>query len=425
MEPDRARRASARAHGRRRAPARRHTLPGIVAVCGVALLLPGAPALLSTGLPGSGDDVTLDASGGQTTSTPATSQAAAPSSPSVGIAGPVTASPSGSASASGTPRASTRVTTKKVTKTTTKPAAAPAANVSCGAAAWNDLVGCGWPGAGNTGPASGSGGKKTVSGGYTVSVAGAVIDGWTISGGLEIAAKNVTVRNSTIRNSAGGENGSGVVSIRSGASATLDHNLFDGQDATHACVWHEGASLTARYNECTGANDGMFSWALTEGKDGSGDNFLIEGNWFHDLTTQAGNGHIDGYQTEGAKNGVIRHNTFDIASEQNAAVAIWNGRKSSSGIVVERNLIAGGGFSVYAEDYSPSEESPAGGYSVTNIRFVSNVFSTRHFGCVGYFGVWYPRGQPTDGWSRSGNVVLETGAKIDSGNPKNGQTSCT
>jgi hypothetical protein len=152
---------------------------------------------------------------------------------------------------------------------------------------------------------------------------------------------------------------------------------------------------------------------------------LIEGNWFHDLTTQAGNGHIDGYQTEGAKNGVIRHNTFDIASEQNAAVAIWNGRKSSSGIVVERNLIAGGGFSVYAEDYSPSEESPGGGYSVTNIRFVGNVFSTRHFGCVGYFGVWYPRGQPTDGWSRSGNVVLETGAKIDSGNPKNGQTSCT
>jgi hypothetical protein len=31
--------------------------------------------------------------------------------------------------------------------------------------------------------------------------------------------------------------------------------------------------------------------------------------------------------------------------------------------------------------------------------------------------VWYPRGAPTDGWNRSGNVVLETGQNIDKVNP--------
>jgi hypothetical protein len=161
----------------------------------------------------------------------------------------------------------------------------------------------------------------------------------------------------------------------------------------------------------------MFSWATTVGRDGAGDNFDIEGNWFHSFTTHAANGHIDGYQTEGAKNGVIRHNTYDINADQDSAVAIWNSRKSSANILVDHNLMQGGGFAVYAEDYSPSESNPSGGYTVTAITFTSNVFSTSRYGCVGGFGVWFPRGKPSDGWRRSGNAVLETGQRVDTVNP--------
>jgi hypothetical protein len=61
---------------------------------------------------------------------------------------------------------------------------------------------------------------------------------------------------------------------------------------------------------------------------------------------------------------------------------------------------------------------------VTNIRFTDNVFSTVHFACVGNYGVWFPRGAPSDGWKRTGNVVLETRQNIDSQNPTVGGQLC-
>lgn len=264
---------------------------------------------------------------------------------------------------------------------------------------------------------------KTVTGGLTVTADNTVIDGWKVSGGIQVRAQNVTIRNSLVTHSAGGSNGSGVININPGYSATIQRTTIDGQNATHACIWHEGRSMTARANNCRGVNDGIFMWATQTGVDGTGDNFVIEDNWLHGFTTAAANGHVDGIQTEGAKNGVIRHNTIDVAQDQTAAISLWNSRKSTDNIQVDKNLLAGGGFTAYAQDYSPSESSPAGGYSVTNVSFTDNTFSTVHYGCVGYWGVWFPRGAPTDGWKRSGNVVLESGQKVDSGNPTyNGRT---
>ena len=154
--------------------------------------------------------------------------------------------------------------------------------------------------------------------------------------------------------------------------------------------------MVATSNNIYGVNDGIFCW--------DADNFTIEGNYVHDLTTEAANGHIDGFQTEGGSHGIIRHNTWDISQAQNACVAIWNSRRNSDDIIVDRNLMCGSGYAVYAEDYHPSEASPAGGYSVTNIYFTDNVFSTKYYRCVGSYAIWYPRGAPTDGWNRTGNV---------------------
>ena len=299
------------------------------------------------------------------------------------------------------------------TSTTT----APPSGSTCRTAVWQNLERCGWPGPANTGPAASTAVQRTVTGGLVITTNGTVVDGWRVDGGIQVRARNVVIRNSWVSHSAGGANGSGVVNINPGASATIVNSLLDGKNATHTCIWHEGASMVARTNECRGANDGIFTWATTTGVDGAGDNFTIEDNYLHGFTTAAANGHVDAFQTEGAKHGVIRHNTFDVAQDQTSAIAIWNSRKSADDIVVDRNLIAGGGFAVYAEDYNPSEASPAGGYSVTRIRFSDNVFSTVHYPCVGNWGVWFSRGAPTDGWSRSGNAVLETGQNVDGGNP--------
>ncbi len=283
-------------------------------------------------------------------------------------------------------------------------------SVDCVRAVWTNLEACGWAGPANTGVPSGT--TLRVTQGRTLSVDGTIIDGEQIDGGLTIAAKNVIVRNSLITKfvaTGTAANGSGVIKILPGASATLEHNTLDGREGVHSCIWDEGASMVARYNNCFNTNDAIFIW--------NADNFTIEHNYIHNLSEKPANGHVDGFQTEGAAHGVIRHNTFDIAQGQTSCLAIWNGNRNSDDILVEGNLMAGGGFSVYAEDYSPSEASPAGGNSVTNIRFVDNRFSTVHYGCVGSFGVWFPRGSPTDGWRRTGNTVLETSQNVDNGNP--------
>jgi hypothetical protein len=240
------------------------------------------------------------------------------------------------------------------------------------------------------------------------------------------------VKNSIVRYDSGksgtAANGTAVIVVDDGASATIDHVEVDGKNGVHACIWHQGTSMTAQAVNCHGINDGIFSWADTSFSPTTGDNFTIADSWFHDFTSRTANGHIDGYQTEGASNGVIRHNTYQMTTEADSAVAIWDSLKSSSDILVENNLIEGGGASVYADDYSPSESSPQGGFSVTNITFTDNVFSTHVAPCVGAFFAWYARpnepygGGPTDGWHRSGNTVLETGENIDRGNPQvNGQ----
>ena len=291
------------------------------------------------------------------------------------------------------------------------------ANIDCVHRVWNSLEACGWPGPKNTGYPSGLALKNTV--GRTISVDNTIVDGEKITGGLDITAKNVVIRNSWIISSFGtgtAVNGTGVIKIESGASATIYNNTLDGNNATHAGIWHQGTSVVAFNNNIFNTNDGLWAW--------DADNFRYRDNYLHNFSTLPSNGHIDGFQTEGGSIGLIRHNTFDVTQNQNSAIAIWDGRRNSDNITVENNLIAGGGFSIYAEDYNPSEQSPQGGYSVTNVRFINNKFSTVHYPCVGYWGIWYPRGAPTDQWMRIGNYVLETWQNVDTGNPTVGGVVC-
>ena len=308
---------------------------------------------------------------------------------------------------------------------------------------WANLAACGWPGPANTGFPAGT--TLVNTSGRTITTNNTVIDGERISGRLTIRAANVTIRNSYISWDGGGANGSGVITVGSGASAIIENVEINGLNHTHSCIWHEGSSMTARAVNCYGVNDGIFSWAST-GRADSGDNVSIADSYFHDFTTNAANGHIDGYQTEGAAHGRITHNTYNMSGEATSAISIWNTYKSSDDWVIENNLFTGAGFTLYAEDYigsgnSPAAEnvtnSPVGGYSVTNIKFLNNKFSTSQFPhgasntkpCVGNWGTWFYRGKwspyfggPTDLWNqggslRSGNVVIESGQNIDRGGP--------
>jgi hypothetical protein len=308
---------------------------------------------------------------------------------------------------------------------------------ACTTGVWDNLATCGWPSPSSTGPKkSRCGGRMSTLGNGPGSVVRLTTPGQqircrTIRGCVEIDAQNVSLTDVKVICTSGrtGEdaNGTGVVKILDGASATLRRILLRGLKGNHACVWHQGTAATVIKADCAGVDDGVFSWTS---RPGSGDNVRIRNSYFHDFTTRTSNGHVDGYQTTGASHGRIVHNTFlmtsDAGNDANSAIAIWDAMDDSEDFEVAHNLIAGGGFAVYAEDYSPSESSPAGGYSVSNIRFNDNAFSTRLFPCVGFYGVWFPRGgAPADGWHRSGNRVLETGQSVDAGNPTAGGRSCT
>jgi hypothetical protein len=312
---------------------------------------------------------------------------------------------------------------------------------------WAHLAACGWPGPANTGPRlshcprhrlvprGSSLGRAIV-----IRKANAVISCQQIKGMLHIEARNVTVRNSTIKSNSGAKglaaNGTAAIYVADGASAVIDHVTINGDHGVDACIWHQGFRLAVRAVNCHGADDGIFSWADTSYSRATGDNFTIRDSYFHGFTHATSNGHEDGYQTEGARNGLIAHNTYRMTAGADSAIAIWDSLKSSRDITVTGNLITGGSFAVYAEDISPGDgaqgsPSPLGGYSVTSIRFINNVFSTFASGCVGKYGVWFTmaawqpyRGGPTDGWHRYGNRVLETGENIDARNPRHAGTRC-
>ena len=316
-----------------------------------------------------------------------------------------------------------------------------------GAKLWANLASCGWPASANTGPdLSQCPGHRLVAnaGSLTrtirVTAANTVISCENIQGMLDIEAPHVTVRDSVIESNSGklGEaaNGTADIKVEDGASAIIDHVRVNGDEGVHACIWHQGTSLVVNAVNCYGSNDGIFSWADHGYSPTTGDHFVITNSYFHDFTDKTSNGHSDGYQTEGASDGLIKHNTYQMTASADSAIALWDSLRDSRNIDVRDNLITGGGFAIYAEDYYPGDGGPGdpgavGGYSVSDIRFINNVFSTYAAGCVGSFGVWFERpgwspydGGPTDGWHRHGNRVLETGQNLDQGNPSGTGLSC-
>ena len=159
-----------------------------------------------------------------------------------------------------------------------------------------------------------------------------------IQGMLDIEAQNVTVKNSVIESNSGktGEaaNGTAGIKIEDGASAVIDQVRINGDNGVHACVWDQGTSEIVNAVDCYGADDGVWSWADSSYSNTTGDHFVVQNSYFHDFTTRTSNGHEDGYQTEGASDGIIRHNTYQMTIGADSAVAIWDSLRSSRNIRV-------------------------------------------------------------------------------------------
>jgi hypothetical protein len=107
---------------------------------------------------------------------------------------------------------------------------------------------------------------------------------------------------------------------------------------------------------------------------------LVEGNFIHAMGYRRGD-HVNGITSNGGVTAplVIRHNTVLVDRGQTDAVGLFEDFGVQANRVVEGNLLAGGGYAVYA---GASKGKPA----PRNITVTGNVISRLYFPLGGRYG---------------------------------------
>ncbi|MFT3926539.1 MAG: right-handed parallel beta-helix repeat-containing protein [Myxococcales bacterium] len=178
-----------------------------------------------------------------------------------------------------------------------------------------------------------------------------------------------------------------------GSHVTVQDSELRGPAGTWIRNSYNGDYLIVRRNDFSGMGNAV---EFNVGHE------TLEDNYVHDFGTASPDQHADGLQTNGTSHAVIRHNTVllnDVAGAT-GAISLFGGND----ILVERNKVAGGGYTIYP-----------GGKNSTEIRFLDNCFSTQFYPGklqTGAFGPWYPSENPP--------TLLRTGNTWCDG-PKAGQ----
>lgn len=247
----------------------------------------------------------------------------------------------------------------------------------------------GYPSAANTGWQH-TGVKLTAyRGPSTVRTAGTVIDGKDI-GCVWIQAPNVVIKRSRVRCT-----GDFPVRVHDKGTLRIEDTEVDGRgNPGSSCVTYE--HYTAVRVDCHGVGDGMYI---------TGANVTIQDSYIHDLTT-CGDCHNDGIQATAGMSVVIRHNTIENKYTQTGCLKLGSETGPLRNLLVENNLLNGGGYCVYAG---------GSGSGVSDLRFIGNHFLRSPAGFFrngGYHGpvAFYDSSVSGNKWS--GNVWHDNGAII-------------
>ena len=119
---------------------------------------------------------------------------------------------------------------------------------------------------------------------------------------------------------------------------------------------------------------------------------LIEGSWVHSPSVTSGS-HYDGIQVRGVDRLAIRGNTIDLgtwAPQYNAAVFLEDANGGNAGVVIDGNVLDGGGYSMYLEG--------------SDIAVTGN-----RFGRESRWGLVYPE---HSAFTATGNAWEDTGATV-------------
>jgi hypothetical protein len=218
-----------------------------------------------------------------------------------------------------------------------------------------------------------------------------VIDAKLVTGQLTVNADNVTVRNSRITST------STYGILVWGKNFTLVDSTLDGitgQASIAGFSDQGGGDIHLTRVDASGSPD-----LVRMGADGS----TVADSYFHDVCGPAtcSGAHNDTVGVlPGTRSVKITHNTILNAESQTAAVEIGDTRSAQSSGELRNNLIAGGGYSVYAMGASHGL-----GWSVDG-----NAFSTRYYARGGYWG-------PVNSWSAGTGNVWTNNRWLETGQP--------
>jgi hypothetical protein len=251
----------------------------------------------------------------------------------------------------------------------------------------------GYPDASNTGP---TGLLRESNGNITVSRPGTVIENRRINGCITIQADNVTIRNSEINC----DGRTGIKNWRQDHTGLLvvDTEIECGHKSAQTGISER--NFTVRRSELFGCEN--IIWAEQ--------NVVIEDNYIHDPIPCCGPGepHTDSVQIpSGGSTITIRNNRIygGYLSQRNFGNAALTMGGNVSGIVVDNNIFAGGGYTLYCE------QENLGGDGNPQPQYTNNRFSTIYRSTIGGFGPGYDCADDI----RSGNVYHETGKPLNLG----------
>ncbi len=273
----------------------------------------------------------------------------------------------------------------------------------------------GFPSAASTGWQHTGVSLSPYTGPLTITVDGTVIDGKDVRGCLQINANNVTISNSRVSCAGSSPDDPGNMVVQQSTSRAPDVSGLQVVDT----------EITRPAGSNGGADYGLLIYGMnvtltrvnihnvTSGVHFSSNGpVTIEESYIAGLVNISGQDHIDGVIANGGTaNVTLRHNTIEVPDVQTTPIAIFPEGTPNSYWVVDRNLIAGGGYCIYPS-YTKGHDQPN-----HHISIINNVFGTQFYPRCGSVG-------PVDGgvnganfldgigntWS--GNTWSNTGAPI-------------
>jgi hypothetical protein len=253
-----------------------------------------------------------------------------------------------------------------------------------------------------TGPgdvSSGPGWYYDPGGSVEVNGSGATVSGLNIPYNLDISASEVTVKDDRIVTSGATSFG---ISIRHTSGVTVENCTISGVNGGSGRLL---AGLKDMYNDSTGLrvlNNNIYDVSAGVQIESG----LIQGNYIHEMGYVSGD-HLDGTNSDGGVTGLltIQHNTIFDQHDQTTAVGLFEDFGVQSNRVVTDNLLAGGGYTIYAGQNN-------GGPTTSHITITDNRISNLYFPHGGQYGPVTDFNSATTTWA--GNIWDATGRIIPS-----------